>query len=205
MIQKSMMTGFFLISIAIMGYYGCSHDREDISNIDPDKDLSYAWQEYNTGKYEAAIIAFEKVLSQGAASDIKADAYNGIGWSYLCISQDASVNQKNIDNAIAKFQEAIRLDNNNADAWIGKAGAIHIRRLQSDMNNSIEAIDNALKGDAKYLYRHDYDSIADLYALKAQCYYYLGEMDKAKAEADKALGLESDNVSALAINLMMVE
>ena len=67
----------------------------------------------------------------------------------------------------------------------------------------LKAIDNALQGDAKYLYRYDYNSEADLRALKAQCYYYLGEWDKARDEVNRVLAIEKNNSVALTIQSLL--
>jgi len=183
---------------------GCGSDQEEGGTSTPEENLLKGWSEYNSGNYENSILAFERVLAESGQPSVLADAYNGIGWAYLGFSQSVSVNQKNIDTALSKFQEAITRDKTNADAWIGQAGLLLIRRnSQDDLANALKAIDNALQGDAKYLYRHDYDSRADLHALKAQCHYYLGELDRAQDEVNLALVMEKDNNAALALGELL--
>jgi hypothetical protein len=56
-----------------------------------------------------------------------------------------------------------------------------------------------LKGNSTFLYRHDYNSEADIRALKAICLYYSGEVQAARMEVKSALAIDSKNQQALAI------
>ncbi len=181
-------------------YFGCGSDSEDEKDFDVEKELSKGWKEYGLGNYANSILAFEKVVNAKGSADMTSDAYNGIGWVYLGFSQSAGINQKNVATAINKFEEAIRLDESNADACVGIACALLIRRgSESDLRNAIFWVDNALNISDPRLYRHDYDSESDLHVLKAQCYFYLGELDKAKSEIEIAINKEKDNPVALAM------
>ena len=190
---------FIVLSVL---YFGCGSDPDEEQAATPEESLQDGWTEYRSGNYGAAILAFEKALNDGenVSTVAVADAYNGLGWIYLGFSQNTGVNQKNISTALSKFQEAMAHDAENADAWVGQAGLLLARRgSQDDLRDALKAIDNALQGDTEYLYRHDYDSEADLLALRAQCYYYLGEWDKARGEVNRALAVEKDNGVALTI------
>ena len=194
-----------LIVLSVL-YFGCGSDPEEEQTTMPEESLQDGWTEYRSGNYGTAILAFEKALIDGEdiSAAAVADAYNGLGWVYLGFSQNVGVNQKNIVTALSKFQEAIASDANNADAWVGRAGLLLARRSsQDDLRDALQAIDNALQGDARYLYRHDYDSEADLRALKAQCYYYLGEWDKARDEINRVLAIEKNNSVALTIESLL--
>lgn len=172
----------------------------------PEKSLQSGWAEYDSGSYGTAMLAFEKAIADGedASTGVVADAYNGLGWVYLGFSQNAGVNQKNITTALSKFQVAIARYPANADAWVGLAGLLLARRnSQADLRDALKAVDNALQKDAKYLYRHDYDSQADLHALKMQCYYYLGEPNKAQEESNRVLAIEKNNGVALTIKKLL--
>jgi len=188
---------------------GCGSDLEEAEQASTlEEDIRSGWEQYRSGNYGTAILAFEKALTEdgsaGASPSHLADAYNGLGWVYLSFSQSIGVNQKNIAMSLGKFQEAIARDKTNADAWVGQAGLLLVRRsAQSDLRDALKAIDNALQGDAAYLYRHDYDSKADLYALRAQCYYYLGELDKARDEITRSLAVEGNNSAALAMRKLL--
>ncbi len=183
-------------------YFGCGSDPDEEQAATPEESLNNGWMEYRSGNYGTAILAFEKALADGdgVSTTAVADAYNGLGWVYWGFSQNTGVNQKNITTALSKFQEAIALDVDNADAWVGQAGLLLARRgSQDDLKDALKAIDNALQGDTEYLYRHDYDSEADLRALKIQCYYYLGEWGKARDEISRVLAIEKNNGVALTI------
>ena len=202
--QKSKIACVFLVSCIL--FLGCGADPEEEEVSTPEEDIRSGWDKYEAGNYGAAILAFETVLARGAdvSPAIMADAYNGLGWSYLGFSRSAGVNQKNIEISLSKFQEAITLDSTNADAWVGQAGLLLIRRSsQDDYLRALKAIDSALQGSAAYSYRHDYDSEADLYALKAQCYFYLGELDKAQDEIKRALAIEEGNSATLAMKKLL--
>jgi tetratricopeptide (TPR) repeat protein len=191
----------FLVAIlCIFALVGCSSDQQDDNMMNPESDLQGGWQEYNSGNYEAAMLAFEKALNEKPSSEISSDAYNGLGWSYIGKSQEAEVNQMNLANAIDKFRESINQDKTNSDAWIGQACVFLIRKNNNeDLQNILKSVDNALQGDGRYLYRHDYDSEADIHALKAQSYYYLNRFEDAQNEIGYALAIEKENNIALAI------
>ena len=197
------ITFCLLIALSVL-HSGCGSDSEEEQTAMPEESLQSGWLEYGSGNYGSAILAFEKVISDGADASVVADAYNGLGWVYLGFSQNSGVNKKNLETALGKFQEAITLDTTNADAWVGLAGLYLARRnSQADFQDALKAIDNALDGNAKYLYRHDYDSEADPHALKVQCYYYLGEFDKARDEIDVVLAVEKNNGVALAVKRLL--
>lgn len=191
-----------IILSLLIAYIGCSAERqEDVDN--PVDELLKGWQEYNAGDYESAILSFEKVISGNVAKEIIGDAYNGLGWSYSYMSKDIGVNKVNISTAITKFQNAVSYDESNSDAWIGIASMFLVRRTSDDLNNAIKALDNTLTKDEKYLFRHNYNSKADVYALKAQCYYFLNDIENAKKEIDKSLALESSNNSAIILKMLL--
>jgi tetratricopeptide (TPR) repeat protein len=196
-----------LVTILCLAFllFACGGDEEE-QVLTPEESLKIGWEEYVLGNYEAAIQAFERVLTASSSPTTarKADAYNGLGWAYMSFSRDAVVNQKNMSMSLSKFQQAIALDSANGDAWIGKACLLLIRRSsQTDLRDALDSTNNGLQADAAYLYRHDYDSKADLYALKAQCYYYLGELDKAGDEVERVLAIEKNNVAALAMRRLL--
>ena len=182
-----------LFTICLLVLNGCSSDSEpDISGA-----VNYAeqgWRFYASGDYAQALLSFERAVN---FDETLADAHNGIGWSHLSLSLNAPLAQE-------AFQNAIQLDNANADAWVGLAMVLYLRNKESnDFISAIRAIDNALQGDAQYLFRHDYQSKADLYALKAACYYYLGEHQPATVEIDKALQIDTTNKTAIALQNLL--
>jgi len=196
-ITNALYLSSFVLAISCMLYSGCGSDPESEQVAMSVDYLQNAWEEYHSADYGAAILAFERALDDEDASTA-ADAYNGLGWVYLGFSRSLGINQKNIETALSKFQQASALDSTNADAWVGQAGLLLARRAsQDDLRDALKAVDNAFSGNAEYLYRHDYDTEADLRALKAQCYYYLGEWDSALNEVNRVLAVEKDNRVAL--------
>lgn len=174
---------------------GCSRDSE----TDTPNAVNYTesgWRSYESGDYAQALLSFERALN---FDEGLADAHNGVGWSHLSLSLNPTLAQE-------AFQDAVQLDGANADAWVGLANVLYLRNKDAtDFNSAIRAIDNALQGDTQYLFRHDYRSKADLYALKASCYYYLSEIQSAKQETHKALQIDITNRTAVVLQNLLKE
>ena len=189
-----------LLTFILLAFLGCGSDRQADGITDSEGVLAKGWQEYASGNYASAILSFESVLNGDAQPDAVADAYNGLGWAYACISGDAGVNKVNVGVALEKFQFALDKDTANSDAWVGMASMLIIRQNSNDdLNKAIACVDKSLAGNTNYLYRHDYNSEADLYALKAQCYYFLGNIDSAKTEINRFLEIDKHNQSAMTL------
>ena len=189
------MLAILILVAALLIQSGCSSDSE----TDTPTALNYTqkgWSAYNSGDYTQALLSFERALNFNAEL---ADAHNGVGWSHLSLSLTIPIAQE-------AFQNAVQLDAANADAWVGLANVLYLRHKDaSDFSAAIRAIDNALQTDGQYLFRHDYHSNAELYTLKAACYYYLGEKQDAKQEIAKALQIDSANGSALVLQKLLKE
>ncbi len=189
------MLAILILVAALLTLSGCSSDSE----TDTPTALNYTqkgWHAYNSGDYTQALLSFERALNFNAEL---ADAHNGVGWSHLSLSLTIPIAQE-------AFQNAVQLDAANADAWVGLANVLYLRHKEaSDFSAAIRAIDNALQTDRQYLFRHDYHSNAELYTLKAACYYYLGEKQDAKQEIAKALQIDSANGSALVLQKLLKE
>ena len=189
---------FYIVSAGIIAscfliQVGCSSDSE----TDTPSAVNYTesgWRSYKAGEYAQALLSFERALN---FDETLADAYNGVGWSHLSLSLNPTLAQE-------AFQNAVQLDASNADAWVGLANVLYLRNKDiTDFRAAIRAVDNALQGDAQYLFRHDYRSIADLYALKASCYYYLDEIQSARQEAGKALQIDATNRTVVVLQNLL--
>ncbi len=182
----------FLIFTLVL-FISCSSDPAD-EDSGTSNHLGQGWYAYNSGDYSQAILYFERALN---ADPELADAHNGVGWSNLSLALPFSLAQES-------FQNAVRYDPKNADAWIGLANVLYLRQKDnSDFNSAIRAIENALQGDKEYLYRHDYDAESDIYALKASCYFFLGENQKSLQEIEKVLKIEKDNTIAILLQQLI--
>lgn len=184
-----------IIACCLLMQSGCSSDSEmDIPNAV--NHVESGWRFYNSANYAQALLSFERALNFDEAL---ADAHNGVGWSHLSLSLNPTLAQE-------AFQNAVQLDASNADAWVGLANVLYLRNKDAtDFRVAIRAIDNALQGDAQYLFRHDYRSRADLYALKASCHYYLGEILSVRQETDKALQIDTTNRTAIILQRLLKE
>lgn len=174
---------------------GCSSD----SDPNTSSAVSYTeqgWRHYESGNYAQALLSFERAIN---FDENLADAHNGVGWSHLSLALNPPLAQE-------AFQNAVQLDTSNADAWVGLANILYLRNKEAnDFRAAIRAIDNALQGDAQYLFRHDYRSKADLYALKASCYFYLGEHQSAAIEINKALQIDTTHKTAGVLKNLLKE
>ena len=168
----------------------CATDRDFDSDLSS-KNQDDGWAEYNQNNFSQALLAFERAIS---FNPNLSDAHNGLGWTHLSISQIPSSNPQIIATAQRSFQDAILADPQNSDAWIGLANVLFLRRQKpDDFETAIRAIENALAADRNYFFRHNYDSIADIYILKALCYYHLGKKTQAASTIQTTLKLDPTN------------
>ncbi len=197
-----------IICAALFAFYclmlsSCSSDS-DPNTPSAINYTAQGWRFYESGDYPQALLSFERAINFDEAL---ADAHNGVGWSHLSLSLNPPLAQE-------AFQNAVQLDASNADAWVGLANLLYLRNNEAgnqparikdttDFRSAIRALDNALQGDAQYLFRHDYRSKADLYALKASCYYYLGEDQSTEVEINKALQIDTTHRTAIALQNLL--
>ena len=189
-----------LLTSTFLLLFGCGGD-EEIDTEAAHKRLDEGWTAYNQGDFPNALLSFERAVN---LDPTVADAHNGLGWSHLSASRTSSINRQVIAKAQEEFEEAIRLDSANADAWVGLASALFLRREgATDLRAVLRAIDNALQADHRTLFRHDYHTAAALQALKAACYYYLAELALAVSTTDAALAMEPQNTAANALKRLL--
>lgn len=149
--------------------------------------LPIDWNQYNTGDYESAIDFFAKTLEQadvvegvgGVKTLVKAEAQNGIGWSYLRL--------QDLDAAAQAFAVASRLDRNNADIWVGWAGvALALRDYADVLQFSNQALDldpdynSSVRIDADgRILSHDELDERHVRLMLAEAYFQLGRYSAA--------------------------
>ena len=179
---------------------GCSDDPEVDTAIVEKRQMD-GWTAYDKGDFSDALLHFERVIELDATF---ADAHNGLGWTHLSTSHAPATTPEILAKAQRAFEAAIRSDTSSADAWIGLANTLFLRRESaSDFQIALRAIDNALQGDQRTLFRHDYQSTADLYALRAACYYYLGQTNLAISAIESALQTEPSNAATLSLQQLL--
>ena len=192
--MKHFTTAVAILCFATM--FSCSDDSEFDTEAARENQVD-GWAAYNREDFSTALLSFERAIN---LDEDLADAHNGLGWSRMSTLQASSINLQVIANAKEAFEEAIRRDPSNADAWIGLANALFLRREEaSDFQTALRAIDNALTADNRFLFRHDYQSAADLHALKAACYYYLGETELAQSAINAVIKIDPQNAAALSL------
>ena len=192
---------FLFIIIASILIEGCAEESK-VDTSAAQRNLQLGWKQYNAGKYTEAVLSFERSTN---LDESISDAYNGLGWAKLSTSQNPVLNLSVVEEAMADFSEAIKRDDKNADAWVGLANTLFLRRLnQSDFEKAIKAIDIAMQqANQEYLYRHDYQSEAELHALKSACYFYLNDKSSAKAEMNATLKIKPQNQTVVALRQLM--
>lgn len=191
---------FYSIIIALIFTESCA-DKSEIDTMEAQQNLELGWEQYNAGKYTKAILSFERSIN---LDESLADAYNGLGWARLSVSQNTALDLTVIEEAKSAFFEAIKRNDKNADAWIGLANTLFLRRTsRSDFKKAIEAVDFAMQADQELLYRHDYKSEADLHALKSACYYYLNDKESARTEMRITLEIDSQNRTGLSLQQIL--
>ena len=181
-------------------FLGCSDDAEVDTAIVEKRQMD-GWTAYAKGDFSAALLHFERVIELDSTL---ADAHNGLGWTHLSTARAPATTPEVLTKAQTAFEAAIRSDASSADAWVGLANTLFLRRESaSDFQLALRAIDNALQGDQRTLFRHDYHSTVDLYALRAACYYYLGQTDLAKSAIESVLQTEPSNTTALSLQHLL--
>ena len=189
-----------VILILCLMSFGCSDDSEVDTAVVEERQRD-GWTAYDRGDFSAARVHFERVIELDTTF---ADAHNGLGWTHLSTSHAPATMPEILAKAQRAFEAAIRSDTSSADAWIGLANTLFLRRESaSDFQIALRAIDNALQGDHRTLFRHDYQSIADLYALRAACYYYLGQTNLARSTMERAIQIEPSNTAALSLQHLL--
>ncbi|HID56601.1 TPA: tetratricopeptide repeat protein [Candidatus Poribacteria bacterium] len=194
------MRGSSTIGLAVticLVLIGCG---EENSSERSQMDVDRGWAYYSVGDMSSALMSFERATSVALPPG---DAYNGLGWVYLSSSEEIGGNDQLISKAVQSFHQAIRIDEENSDAWVGLALSFFLRRSdEDDLKSAIEAIDQAMKG-GRFLFRHDYTSEADLWALRGMCNFYLQKIDLALEDLRNALRLDPGNRSALSLKSLI--
>lgn len=176
-----------------MLHMSCSNDT-NVEGTTSSNHIQQGWTAYDSDDFTQAILNFERALN---ADPELADAHNGVGWSNLSLGLPLSLAQE-------AFQTAIKLDTSNGDAWVGLANVLYLRQNdKTDFESALLAIDNALQAEKQYLYRHDYTAESDLYALKACCYFYLGDLHKANQEIEHVLSIDKNNKTAILLQKLI--
>ena len=179
-------TIFISILLLFSIVVGCSDD----SNPDAEAarvQQKNGWVAYSQKNFSESLLSFERAVNLN--SDL-ADAHNGLGWSHLSVSRVSAVNPQIVAKAKESFEDAIRIDPSNSDAWVGLANTLFLRRGgDSDFQAALLALENAYEANHQFLF----------HAMKAVCYYYLGKGELAKASVQAAIAVDSRNPAALSL------
>jgi tetratricopeptide (TPR) repeat protein len=142
------------------------------------------WQAFEAGDVDAALSRFDSAL---AFDDRHAEAFNGLGWSWLRFDS--------LSNAIAHFEEAIGIGLASADPYAGQAVAY--RDLEpSDLEMAAAAAESALVIDLRFTFAHDSTfDWKDLRLILAQSRFGLHQYLAASAQVESLGGEPLDRDS----------
>lgn len=153
--------------------------------------LPLDWEKYNQRDYQGAIASFSRTLElaelleeqPGVQNQIKAEAYDGLGWSFF--------RRQELSSAEDAFRRATALDRLNTDAWVGWAGVALAQRQYGDV---AQFCSQALENDLQYnsAFRtdaesrnlgHDRFDVRHVRIMLAEAYFQLGRYS-AKERSD---------------------
>ena len=191
--RAALIVHLWLSGVVLFGI-GCGADEDTLAPDPGALDaLNRGWAAYAAGDFSNALLEFERAAN---LDETLADAQNGIGWARLSLVEGAPESSV-LDLAVDAFTEALRKDGNLADAWVGMGQALFLRRASADeLRDAARAFASARDVPSETLFRHDYSSLADIYALEAWCYYYTGDLDAARSRANAALEARAETPSA---------
>ena len=155
-------------------------DCEHAITLKPDHAEAYACRgDAFTGKddYDAAVASFDKAI-EIAGKDAWAGIYRA--------RADALSNKGEFDQSIASYDEALRLDPKDAEARENRGLTLCNK---GDQDRGLADLDQALQLNA--------DNAKGIYNSKAWCLLLKGELDKALAEAERAVAATPDDAGAI--------
>ena len=177
-----------LVALAVIVLLSCGGD----SGTGPDeikeseerlkRRLPIDWTQYNDGDLERAINFFTATLDvadglegvEAVRNEVKAEAQNGIGWSFM--------SQQQLDDAERAFSIATTLNRRNADAWVGWTG---VSLAQRDFGDVVQFAKQALEAEPDYdsatrvdsdgrSLGHDDFDVRHVRLMLSEAYFHLG-------------------------------
>jgi len=134
---------------------------------------SAGWVAFGQKNYTGAAALFRQAIGK---NDIYADAYNGLGWTYLKLDSTTL--------ALEYFDIAIGVNPSLIDGYAGHAFVALALGRYREAIGAVQHIQDA--GLTFYVFRHDPTiSINDLLLVKAQSLFLLGEYGSAQDVIDK--------------------
>lgn len=160
---------------------GCSGDSPAPSEgkVDDQILLQQAWQEFEAGRYDQAIIQFTQLFNNSGSNGAKqGEALNGRAWSY---SYKRDFEKAKSDFVFALGVSGISIDTKN-DLRIGHALVLH---ATNDFLGAITFLSAALAEEPTYSFAHDSRiSVKRVRLVLAQSYYATGQFALAAAQLD---------------------
>jgi tetratricopeptide (TPR) repeat protein len=172
----------FIIGVIICAVLpGCSKDSSPSGSDQKLTDAEYlaqGWSDFDAKRYDSAINNFTQVYVQTSSLQVRADALNGRGWSYLNKRDLArSSGDFVFANGIAGITPAALLD--------VRAGAACTLYSMNDFSSAITYSGAVLADSPTFTFSHDPKVTAKrLRLLLAQSYFATGQFALTSAQLD---------------------
>jgi hypothetical protein len=160
---------------------GCSKGSSPTSSnndLTDTQTLALGWQNFEAGRYDAAVTNFTTVNNQSTSAAIRGEALCGRGWSYM--------NQRNLPWAKSDFALASGLSSVSSgvldDIRTGQAFTLFALNDFSGASTSAAA---ALSDNPTYSFSHQAKvTTKRVRLLLAQCYFGSGQFSTAATQLD---------------------
>ena len=171
----------FAGSLAFIFVAGCSKSSSPTSSnndLTEAQTLALGWQNFEAGRYDAAVTSFTTVNNQSSSAAVRGEALCGRGWSYL--------SQRNLGWAKSDFAIASGLAGVSSgvldDIRVGQAFALFSSNDFSGASTSAAA---ALSDNPTYSFSHQVKvTTKRVRLLLAQCYFGSGQFSTAATQLD---------------------
>lgn len=164
-----------------------SRNREQpVIEEDPGLDLETARTYVSLKNYDTAVKLFKSVSdSRSATAEQRKEAFRGLAYSY---SNTGS--PEDADRARAEINKAVRMDPNDADLQLMRAGMLMKSGSMVDREKAIEVLSALVAGDLES------DKASSAYNLLGLAYHKNGEYSRALRAFDSAIQLNPQNREA---------
>ena len=177
MLKSALVVGA-LVLVLIAGCSKSSSPMSSNNDLTDTQTLSLGWQNFEAGKYDAAVANFTTVNNQSTSAGVRAEALCGRGWSYL--------NQRNLPWAKSDFVIASGFSGISSgvldDVRVGQAFTLF---ALNDFSGSASSAAAALSDNSSYSFTHEAKVTTNrVRLLLGQCYFAGGQFSTAAAQLD---------------------
>lgn len=169
--------------LSLITLAGCSKSSSPTSSnndLTETQTLALGWQNFEAGKYDAAVTTFTTVNNQSTSGAVRGEALCGRGWSYM--------NQRNLPWAKSDFAIASGLSGISSgvldDIRVGRGFTLF---ALNDFSGAASSVAAALSDNPTYSFSHETKvTTKRVRLLLAQCYFASGQFATAATQLDVA-------------------